>query len=160
MIDTSISVIAVSLTTWKAHHSPRTSPSGCGELPRSLMRQQWHQYWYQFLYLIISTDSPCLFTLPLISRICYRSAQKENPCVIELKLARFVLNEDPHTWSICGHTFFWPLTKHTFLDTPSWTLTSCVCVYIVGLRNLERFGHTMLIFYCLLGYDLSEYFII
>ena len=49
-IDTSISVTVVSLTTWEAHHSPRASPSGCGELPRSLMRQQWPQYWYQFLY--------------------------------------------------------------------------------------------------------------
>ena len=49
-IDTSISVIVVSLTTWEAHHSPRAKPSGCGELPRLLMRQQWPQYWYQFLY--------------------------------------------------------------------------------------------------------------
>ena len=39
-IDTSISVIVVSLTTWEAHHNPRGSPSGCGELPRSLMKQQ------------------------------------------------------------------------------------------------------------------------
>ena len=52
-IDTSISIIVVSLTTWEAHHSPRASSSGCGELPRSLMRQQWPQYWYQFLYLIL-----------------------------------------------------------------------------------------------------------
>ena len=36
-IDTLISVIVVSPTTWEAHHSPRASPSGCGELPRSLV---------------------------------------------------------------------------------------------------------------------------
>ena len=47
-IDTNIEVIVVSLTTWEAHHSPRAK--GCGELPRSLMRQQWPQYWYQFLF--------------------------------------------------------------------------------------------------------------
>ena len=39
-IDTSISVIVASPTTWEAHHSPRASPSGCGELPRSLVTQQ------------------------------------------------------------------------------------------------------------------------
>ena len=39
-IDTNIEVIVVSLTTWEAHHSPRAKPEGCGELPRSLMRQQ------------------------------------------------------------------------------------------------------------------------
>ena len=49
-IDTSILVTVVSLTTWEAHHSTRASPLGCGELPRSLMGQQWPQYWYQFLY--------------------------------------------------------------------------------------------------------------
>ena len=49
-IDTTISIIVVSLPTWEAHHNPRDSPSGCGELPRSLIRQQWTQYWYQFLY--------------------------------------------------------------------------------------------------------------
>ena len=39
-IDTNIEVIVVSLTTWEAHHSPREKPEGCGELPRSLMKQQ------------------------------------------------------------------------------------------------------------------------
>ena len=29
------------LMTWEAHHSSWASPSGCGELPRSLMKQQW-----------------------------------------------------------------------------------------------------------------------
>ena len=39
-IDTNNEVVVVSLTTWEAHHSPRAKPEGCGELPRSLMRQQ------------------------------------------------------------------------------------------------------------------------
>ena len=39
-IDANIEVIVVSLTTWEAHHSPRLKSDGCGELPRSLMRQQ------------------------------------------------------------------------------------------------------------------------
>ena len=39
-IDTNIEVFVVSLTTWETHHSPRAKPEGCGELPRSLMRQQ------------------------------------------------------------------------------------------------------------------------
>ena len=47
-IDISISVTVVSPTTWEAHHSPRTSPSCCGELPRSLVTPQWPQSWYQF----------------------------------------------------------------------------------------------------------------
>ena len=46
------SVIVVSPTTWEFHHSPRVSPSGCGELPRSLVAPQWPQSWYQFLYPI------------------------------------------------------------------------------------------------------------
>ena len=49
-IDTNIEVIVVSLTTWEAHHSPRAKPKGCGELPRSLMRQQWPKLRYQFLF--------------------------------------------------------------------------------------------------------------
>ena len=49
-IDTNIEVILVSLTTWEAHHSPRAKPEGCGELPRSLMRQQWPKLRYQFLF--------------------------------------------------------------------------------------------------------------
>ena len=49
-IDTNIEVIVVSLTTWEAHHSPRAKPEGCGELPRSLMRQQWPKLRYQFLF--------------------------------------------------------------------------------------------------------------
>ena len=49
-IDTNIEVIIVSLTTWEAHHSPRAKPEGCGELPRSLMRQQWPKLRYQFLF--------------------------------------------------------------------------------------------------------------
>ena len=48
--DTNIEVIVVSLTTWEAHHSPRAKPKGCGELPRSLMRQQWPKLRYQFLF--------------------------------------------------------------------------------------------------------------
>ena len=49
-IDTNTEVIVVSLKTWEAHHSPRASPSGCGELPRSLLRQQWPKLRYQFLF--------------------------------------------------------------------------------------------------------------
>ena len=49
-IDTNIEVIVVSLTTWEAHHSRRAKPGGCGELPRSLMRQQWPKLRYQFLF--------------------------------------------------------------------------------------------------------------
>ena len=49
-IDTNIEVIVVSLTTWEAHHSPRSKPEGCGELPVSLMRQQWPELRYQFLF--------------------------------------------------------------------------------------------------------------
>ena len=49
-IDTNIEVIVVSLTTWEAHHSPRAKPEGCGELPRSLMRQQRPKLRYQFLF--------------------------------------------------------------------------------------------------------------
>ena len=63
-IDTSISVIVVSLTTWEAHHSPRALPSGCGELLMSLMRQQWPQYWYQFLYHIR------ILMLNMVSHLC------------------------------------------------------------------------------------------
>ena len=40
-IDTKIEVIVASPTTWEAHHSPRAKPEGCGELPRSLVTQQW-----------------------------------------------------------------------------------------------------------------------
>ena len=49
-IDTSISVIMVSPTTWEAHHSPRAKPEGCGELPRSLVTPQWLKSRYQFLF--------------------------------------------------------------------------------------------------------------
>ena len=51
-IDTNIEVVVVSLTTWEAHHSPRAKPepSGCGGLPRWLMRQQWPKLRYQFLF--------------------------------------------------------------------------------------------------------------
>ena len=49
-IDTNIEVVDVSLTTWEAHHSPWVKPEGCGELPRSLMRQQWPKLRYQFLF--------------------------------------------------------------------------------------------------------------
>ena len=49
-IDTDIEVIVVALTTWEAHHSPRAKPKGCGELPRSLMRQKWPKLRYQFLF--------------------------------------------------------------------------------------------------------------
>ena len=45
-IDTNIEVIVVSSTTWEAHHSPRAKPEGCGELPRSLMRQQCIPSWW------------------------------------------------------------------------------------------------------------------
>ena len=49
-IDINIDVIVVSLTTWEAHHSPRAKPEGCGELPRSFMRQQWPKLMYKFLF--------------------------------------------------------------------------------------------------------------
>ena len=49
-IDTKIEVIVVSPTTWEAHHSPRASPSGCGELPRSLVTPQWPKSRYQFRF--------------------------------------------------------------------------------------------------------------
>ena len=49
-IDTSISVIVVSLTTWEAQNTPRAKPESCGEIPRSLMRQQWPKLRYQFLF--------------------------------------------------------------------------------------------------------------
>ena len=49
-IDTKIEVIVVSPTTWEAHHSPQASPSGCGELPRSLVTPQWPKSRYQFLF--------------------------------------------------------------------------------------------------------------
>ena len=49
-IDTKIEVIVVSPTTWEAHHSPRAKPSGCGELPRSLVTPQWPKSRYQFLF--------------------------------------------------------------------------------------------------------------
>ena len=49
-IDTNIEVIVVSFTTWEAHHSPRAKPEVCGELLRSLMRQQWPNLRYQFLF--------------------------------------------------------------------------------------------------------------
>ena len=49
-IDTNIEVIVVSLTSSEAHHSPRAKPEGSGELPRSLMRQQWPKLRYQFLF--------------------------------------------------------------------------------------------------------------
>ena len=67
-IDTSISVIVVSLTIWEAHHSPRASPSGCVELPRSLMGQQWPQYWYQFLWLPINALYDCFWHLSTHTR--------------------------------------------------------------------------------------------
>ena len=56
-IDTNIEVIVVSLTTWEAYHSPRAKPEGCGELPRSLMRQQWPKLRYQFLFYHDETKS-------------------------------------------------------------------------------------------------------
>ena len=49
-IDTKIKVIVVSPTTWEAHHSPRTMPEGCGELPRSFVTSQWPKSRYQFLF--------------------------------------------------------------------------------------------------------------
>ena len=56
-IDTNIEVIVVSLTTWKAHHSPRAKPEGCGELPGSLMWQQWPKLRYWFLFYHDETKS-------------------------------------------------------------------------------------------------------
>ena len=47
--DTNIEIIVVSLTAWEALHCTRAKPSGCGELPRSLMRQQWPKLRYQVL---------------------------------------------------------------------------------------------------------------
>ena len=48
-IDTSNSVIVVSPTSWETHHSPRASPSDCGELPKSLLTPQSPYFWYQFV---------------------------------------------------------------------------------------------------------------
>ena len=70
-IDTNIEVIVVSLTTWEADHSPRATPEGFGELPRSLMRQQWPKLMYQCLFYhdetklmmnkqILSQNCPCV----------------------------------------------------------------------------------------------------
>ena len=44
----------MSPTTWEAHHSPRASPEGCGELPRSLVTPQWPKLRYPVLYPIDS----------------------------------------------------------------------------------------------------------
>ena len=50
------------------------------------------------------------------SQDMFKCSQKENPPVIELKLDRFVIYEDPHTWSICGHTFYLASDEsHNFL---------------------------------------------
>ena len=49
-IDTKIEIIVVSPTIWEAHHSPRAKPSGCDELPRSLVTLQWLNSRYQFLF--------------------------------------------------------------------------------------------------------------
>ena len=56
-IDTKIEVIVASPTTWEAHHSPRAKPEGCGELPRSLVTQQWPKWRYQFLFYHDETKS-------------------------------------------------------------------------------------------------------
>ena len=49
--NTKIEVTVVSPTTWEAHHSLRAnSPSGCGELPRSLVTSQWTKSRYQILF--------------------------------------------------------------------------------------------------------------
>ena len=56
-IDTKIEVIVASPTTWEAHHSPRAKPKGCGELPRSLVTQQWPKWRYQFLFYHDETKS-------------------------------------------------------------------------------------------------------
>ena len=40
----------VSPTTWKAHHSPKAKPEGCGEIPRSLVTPQCPKSRYQFLF--------------------------------------------------------------------------------------------------------------
>ena len=56
-IDTKIKVIVASPTTWEAHHSPRAKPEGCGELPRSLVTQQWPKWRYQFLFYHDETKS-------------------------------------------------------------------------------------------------------
>ena len=56
-IDTKIEVIVASPTTWEAHHSPRAKPEGCGELPRSLVLQQWPKWRYQFLFYHDETKS-------------------------------------------------------------------------------------------------------
>ena len=75
-IDTNIEVIVVSLTTWEAHHSPRAKPEGCGELPRSLMRQQWPKLRYQFLFyhdetkLIMNKQRYRQFKCPKVSQNC------------------------------------------------------------------------------------------
>ena len=56
-IDTKIEVIVASPTTWEAHHSPRAKPEGCGELPRSLVTQQWPKWRYQLLFYHDETKS-------------------------------------------------------------------------------------------------------
>ena len=56
-IDTKIEVIVASPTTWEAHHSPRAKPECCGELPRSLVTQQWPKWRYQFLFYHDETKS-------------------------------------------------------------------------------------------------------
>ena len=56
-IDTKIEVIVASPTTWEAHHSPRAKPEDCGELPRSLVTQQWPKSRYQFLFYHDETKS-------------------------------------------------------------------------------------------------------
>ena len=48
--DTKTEVIVASPTTWEAHHSPRASPSDCGELPRSLVTPHWSKSRYQFQF--------------------------------------------------------------------------------------------------------------
>ena len=67
-IDTNIEVIVVSLTSLEAHHSPGTSPSGCGELPRSLLRRQWPKLRYQFLFY--HDETKLMMNLQIKAQIC------------------------------------------------------------------------------------------
>ena len=73
-IETNIEVIVVSLTTWEAHHRPRVKPEGCGELPGSLMRQQWPKLRYQFLFYHDETkwwiNKYCQFKCSYLSQNC------------------------------------------------------------------------------------------
>ena len=78
-IDTNIEVIVVSLTTWEANHSPRALPSGCGELPRWLMRQQWLKLRYQFLFY--HDETQIMMNKQILSIQMLKKSPKTVPCL-------------------------------------------------------------------------------